>query len=40
MRRLTMTSRFEPRDTAAAFSALDRLAKIARREVFGAARSS
>jgi hypothetical protein len=32
---VTMTSRFEPKDTAAAFSALDRLAKIPDARVFG-----
>jgi hypothetical protein len=31
----TMTSRFEPKDTAAAFSALDRLAKIPEAKVLG-----
>ncbi|KYG22519.1 ATPase AAA [Bradyrhizobium sp. AT1] len=31
----TMTSRFEPKDTAAAFSALDRLAKLPDAKVFG-----
>jgi hypothetical protein len=31
----TMVSRFEPKDTAAAFSALDRLAKISGATVFG-----
>jgi hypothetical protein len=30
-----MTSRFEPKDTAAAFSALDRLAKLPDAKVFG-----
>jgi hypothetical protein len=30
-----MTSRFEPKDTAAAFSALDRLAKLSEANVFG-----
>ena len=33
--RATMTSRFEPKDTAAAFSALDRLAKIPDAKVLG-----
>jgi hypothetical protein len=32
---VTMTSRFEPKDTAAAFSALDRLAKTAGAQVLG-----
>lgn len=32
---VTMTSRFEPRDTAAAFSALDRLAKTAGAQILG-----
>lgn len=32
---VTMTSRFEPKDTAAAFSALDRLAKIPSAKVLG-----